>query len=94
MHVILFSHHVADVRDHLRRIHRKKNSTLLVKVFLQKAYEALRHDACTLPREARSQIPVFDSIFDLSERHHEAREQRLEISCALLCISQLAHFIG
>ena len=94
MTIVLFSDQLADVRGHLRLIHRNRKSTVLVEPFLERAYEALRHDACTLPREARSQIPVFDGVFDLSERYYNAKTQRLEISSALLCISQLAHFFG
>lgn len=94
MSVIIFSHQVTDVRGQLQRIHQSKKSTVLVDSFLEKAFAALRHDVCTLPREARSQLQAFNGVFDLSERHHSAKFQRLEISCALICISQLAHFFG
>lgn len=94
MSILLFSHQVTDVRGQLRLIHQSRNSTVLVDSFLEKAYSALRHDVSTLPRSARSQFQAFNSVFDLSERHHNAQTQRLEISSALFCISQLAHFFG
>ena len=67
---------------------------MLVEAFLEKAYDAVRRDVFTLSSEARNQVPVFNSVFDLSERHHDAEIRRDEISCALLCICQLAHFLG
>ena len=94
MHIIQFAHHVKDVRGKLRRIHKNIDSTVLVSSFLSKAFDVLRHDARTLSRNDEIQIPIFDTIFDLSERHHNAKAQRLEISCALLCITQLSHFLG
>lgn len=73
MPIVLFSHQVADVRGQLRLIHQSKKSTVLVDSFLERAFAALRHDVRTLPREARSQFVAFNSVFDLSERHHNAK---------------------
>ncbi|MCJ1252097.1 hypothetical protein MMC30_009335 [Trapelia coarctata] len=94
MPIVLFSDHLADVRGHLRQVQKSKNGCFLVESFLEKAYAALREEVCTLPYAARAQIPVFNSVYDLSERYESSKPRRLEISCALLCVCQLAYFIG
>lgn len=94
MATVLFPDQLIDARGLLRRAHGSKKSTILLESFLEKAYSAIRDEACVLPRAARAQIPNFNSLFDLSERSHSSRYQRLEVSCALVCACQLAHFIG
>lgn len=94
MSIVLFSREVADVRGDIRLIHQNRGSSVLVEAFLEKAYDVVRRDVFTLSREARKKVPVFSSVIDLSERHHDAEIRTDEISCALLCICQLAHFLG
>ena len=94
MAIILFPDRLSDLRRHLRRAHEGRASSILVESFLRKAYGVLRDEAGILPRHARAQIPVFNSVFDLSERHHSSRYQRIEISAALTCACQLVHVIG
>ncbi|KAL8939701.1 MAG: hypothetical protein Q9216_003215 [Gyalolechia sp. 2 TL-2023] len=58
------------------------------------AFAAVLEEISILPRAARVQIPVSNSLFDLSERSHSSKGIRLEVSCALFCACQLSHFIG
>jgi hypothetical protein len=94
MSVYLFPDQSPDTRGFLQQAHEAKRRTVLVESFLEKVYSALRTEVWNLPREIRDQISPFNGVFDLSERHEASNIQRIEISSALLCISQLAHFIG
>lgn len=94
MTIILFSDQLPDLRGYLHRLQRTRNGTVLLSAFLEKAYAALREEVCLLPRASRAQIPAFNSVVDLSERFDRFKVRRLEVSSALLCICQLAYFIG
>ncbi|KAL1594334.1 Type I Iterative PKS [Paraconiothyrium brasiliense] len=94
MSVSLFPDQLPDTRGLIRRAHEAKKRTVLVKSFLEKAYSALRAEVWDLPRDARDQIPPFNSVYDLSERHAASKIQRVEVSSALLVIAELVNFIG
>ncbi|KAF2132453.1 putative polyketide synthase [Dothidotthia symphoricarpi CBS 119687] len=94
MSVLLFPNQLLDTREVIRQVHHARQSTVLAKSFLEKAYHALRDEVWNLHRDVRDEIPPFNSAFDLSERHAASKIQRVEVSSALLCISQLAQFIG
>ncbi|KAL6154158.1 Type I Iterative PKS [Exserohilum turcicum] len=94
MAIVLFPDHVTDTRSILRQVHEARNTSTLVKSFLEKAYHALRHETWNLNPDVRHHIPPFNSVFDLSERYAACEVQRLEVSSALLCIAQLAQYIG
>jgi hypothetical protein len=94
MAIVFFPDQLADERKIHREIHEARNRTVLVRSFLDKAYQALREEVWNLHRDVRDEIPPFNSIFDLSERHATCKIQRLEISSALLCIAYLAQYIG
>jgi hypothetical protein len=94
MSVSLFPDQLPDTRGLIRRTHEAKKRTVLVKSFLEKAYSALRDEVWNLPRDVRNQIPPFNSVYDLSERHADSKVQRVEVSSALLVVAELANFIG
>ncbi|KAF1976212.1 putative polyketide synthase [Bimuria novae-zelandiae CBS 107.79] len=94
MSVSLFPDQLPDTRGLIRRAQEAKKRTVLVKSFLEKAYSALRAEVWNLPRDVRNQIPPFNSVYDLSERHAASKIQRVEVSSALLVIAELANFIG
>lgn len=94
MSVSLFPDQLPDTRGLIRRAHEAKKRTVLVKSFFEKAYSALRAEVWNLPRDIRNQIPPFNSINDLSERHAASKIQRVEVSSALLVIAEIANFIG
>jgi len=93
MSILLFPDHLSGVPEHLRGAHLRRNNSVLARSFLDLAYAALREEVWTLPRESRAQIPAFSSVYDLSERY-KSQIKRLDVSSALLCICQLACFIG
>ncbi|KAJ4291933.1 hypothetical protein N0V90_009831 [Kalmusia sp. IMI 367209] len=94
MSVSLFPDQIPDTRGLIRRAHEAKKRTVLVKSFLEKAYSALRAEVWNLHRDVRNQIPPFNSVYDLSERHAASTIQRVEVSSALLVIAELVNFIG
>lgn len=94
MSISLFPDQLPDTRGLIRRAHEARRRTVLVKSFLEKAYSAIRAEVWNLPRDIRNQIPPFNSIFDLSERHAASKVQRVEVSSALLVIAEVANFIG
>lgn len=94
MSISLFPDQIADVQGLIRQAHEAQKRTVLVKSFLKKAYSALRAEVWNLHRDVRIQIPAFNSVFDLSERHAASKVQRVEVSSALLVIAELASFIG
>ncbi|KAF2742534.1 polyketide synthase [Sporormia fimetaria CBS 119925] len=94
MSMLLFPDQLLDTRGLIRRAHEAQKKTILVKSFLEKAYAALRTEVWNLPASSRRQIPPFNSVYDLSERNAASKIQRVEVTSALLCIAQLAHFIG
>lgn len=94
MSISLFPDRLPDTRGLIRRAHEVKKRTVLVNSFFEKAYLAIRAEVWNLPRDVRNQIPPFNSIFDLSERHAASKVQRVEVSSALLVIAEIANFIG
>ena len=94
MPIILFEDHLADVQSQLQKAHKLRESTTLLKSFLEQAYLALRDEVQSLPRELRLDIPTFDSVYDLGQRCSSIQDSRLDVSAALLCVCQLAHFIA
>ena len=94
MVIAFFPDALFDVRGLLRRAHGARKSTILVDAFLNKAFNAIRDEISSSNRGAKAQIPVANSLLDLVERSHGLTSQRLEISSALVCATQIAHFIG
>lgn len=94
MAIVFFPDSLVDVRELLRRAHGARKSTVLVDAFLNKAFNAIRDEISSLSRETQAQIPASNSLLDLVERSHCLTNQRLEISSALVCATQIAHFIG
>ena len=94
MVVVVFEDHLAGLRAYLRKAHRARDQTTILKSFLEKAYLAIRDEVRQLPRESQSELPTFSSVYDLCERVEGLGVSRLDVSSALLCACQLAHFIG
>ena len=94
MAIVFFPDSVSDVRELLRSANGARKSTVLVDAFLDKAFNAIRDEISSSTREAQAQIPASNSLLDLAERCHGLTNPRLEISSALVCATQIAHFIG
>jgi hypothetical protein len=61
--------------------------------FLEKASAALRREIDNLPGVQRRRLPKFSTIKELNERYHVDGRKDCAVDGALLCISQLAHYI-
>lgn len=94
MNVVLFGDETANVRAIFQRVHYYKQSSALVRSFLEKAYAALLEEAMTVPKSMRATIPDSTSIFDLMERYYDIGTPNPAIEGALLCICQMASFMG
>ena len=94
MNVVLFGDETANVRAIFQRVHHYKESSALVGSFLEKAYTALHEEAMAVPKSMRETIPDSTSIFDLMERYYDIGTPNPAIEGALLCISQMASFMG
>lgn len=94
MNVVLFGDETANVRAIFQRVHHYKQSSALVESFLGKAYAALHEESMAVPRSMRETIPDSTSIFDLMERYYDIGTPNPALEGALLCICQMASFMG
>ena len=61
--------------------------------FLNQAGHALRNEIESLNKLERSRLPVFRTLQQLNERYFAQKLKHPGVDGALLCISQLAHYI-
>lgn len=92
MEVYVFGDQTADCRSFLHKALARKEDVLL-SVFLEKAAFAIRDEvskrACN-----QSNIPNFATILELADRYYSSQSSDAAIESALVCLSQLVHFIG
>jgi hypothetical protein len=69
------------------------NLSSLCITFLSKAGAALRHEVSQLALLEREKIPNFSTIQELNERYHDSGITSPAVESALLCVTQLAHYI-
>jgi hypothetical protein len=93
MAYLLFGDQSLETHDFLANFFRQENPGVLAKTFLQQAGEALREEIDRLPRIERQRIPVFRTLQQLNERYHTQSIKYPGIDSALLCITQIAHYI-
>ncbi|KAI2624897.1 polyketide synthase [Hypoxylon sp. NC1633] len=89
----LFGDQSLDTHGFLADFYRRGNPSVLSREFLRLAGDALRDEIDRLPREERRKIPVFRTLQQLNERYHSQQIKFPGIDSALLCITQLAHYI-
>lgn len=92
--ILFFGDQTVDTHAFLKSILSRAKSNTLVSSFIVKASAALREEVAQLPALDRQSIPDFSTIQELSDRHHEGQLVSTAIESALLCISQLAHYLG
>ncbi|ROV93783.1 hypothetical protein VSDG_07022 [Cytospora chrysosperma] len=90
---LLFGDQSSDTHGFLAEFFRQPERGILANAFLEQAGRALRKEIEALPRVERSKLPKFLSLQHLSERYHAQGLKHPGIDGALLCISQLAHYI-
>ncbi len=94
MELYIFGDQTADCRQFLRKILLRKGSVLLTS-FLESAANALREEIARLPYvQYRQCFPGFSNVQELVERYYEEGKPNPAIESAIVCLSQLAHFIG
>ncbi|KAI0164431.1 polyketide synthase [Hypoxylon sp. FL1284] len=93
MAFLLFGDQSLDTHPFLAAFYRRANPGVLAKEFLTLAGDALRAEIDKLPRRERQKIPIFRTLQQLNERYHAQKIKFPGIDSALLCITQLAHYI-
>lgn len=90
---LLFGDQSTDTHGFLAEFFRQPERGILANAFLEQVRHALRREIEGLPRVERSKLPKFLSIQNLNERYHAQGLKHPGVDGALLCISQLAHYI-
>lgn len=90
----LFGDQTFDVEPHLHKLLDAKNSNVVLKDFLDKAYEALRMQIFRLPKQVREGLPRFTSIEDvLLWKEPEGSSHCVPLDMAVTSVYQLGSFI-
>lgn len=93
MRLLLFGDQVFDRHTHLRSQLLRGRTNPIVGVFFHRVNLALRREIAQLsPLEAKN-IPSFSAIDDLLDRTRSEPALHVGVESALLCASQLAHYI-
>ncbi|EFX02617.1 polyketide synthase [Grosmannia clavigera kw1407] len=90
---LLFGDQSLDTYAFLSGLCRQDNTGILAQAFLNQATEALRKEVEGLHRIERAKLPVFKTIQQLNEKYHSQDIKHPGLDGALLCITQLAHYI-
>lgn len=90
---LLFGDQSSDTHGFLAEFFRQSERGILANAFLEQVGCALRKEIEALSRVERSRLPKFLSLQHLNERYHSQGFKHPGIDGALLCISQLAHYI-
>ena len=90
---LLFGDQSLDTHAFLAEFYRQKKQGLLAKAFLEQVGHALRKEVEQLDRLERSRLPIFRTLQQLNERYYAQKLKHPGIDGALLCISQIAHYI-
>lgn len=90
---LLFGDQSTDTHGFLAEFFRQPERGILANAFLEQVRHALRKEIEGLPRVERSKLPKFLTIQNLNERYHAQGLKHPGVDGALLCISQLAHYI-
>jgi hypothetical protein len=90
---LLFGDQSTDTHGFLAEFFRQPERGILANAFLEQVRHALRREIEGLPKVERSKLPKFLTIQNLNERYHAQGLKHPGVDGALLCISQLAHYI-
>ena len=94
MDVLLFGDQAVDVHPFLHKLLTQREHTTLLTSFLNHVTVSLRTDISNLPRLQRQEIPPLNNLLEFIGRYRKSRYRSAPIDNALLCIAQLAHWIG
>lgn len=89
----LFGDQSLDTHAFLASAFLKPKKGTLAKAYLDQVGYAIRREIDQLPKTERSKLPEFLNLQQLNERYYGQPIKHPGIDGALLCISQLAHYI-
>ncbi|KAB5525769.1 hypothetical protein GE09DRAFT_1152588 [Coniochaeta sp. 2T2.1] len=90
---LLFGDQSLDTHGFLADFVRRGDQGILAKTFLEQSGRALWKEVEALSALDRARLPVFRSLAQLNERYHAQSVKHPGVDGALLCVSQLAHYI-
>ncbi|KAH6697033.1 conidial yellow pigment biosynthesis polyketide synthase [Plectosphaerella plurivora] len=90
---LLFGDQSLNTYAFLADFYRNGNPSVLAKTFLEQAGQALREEIDNLTALQRSKLPVFRTLQQLNEKYNAGNVRHPGLDSALLCISQIAHYI-
>ena len=93
MRILLFGDQALDPHSYIRTQLLAGRTNPLLSLFLQRASVALKREIAQLSPLEQKYIPSFSTIEELVDRAHSTQSYHTGIESALLCISQLAHYI-
>jgi hypothetical protein len=93
MAFLLFGDESLDTHGFLAEFCREGKPSILAKAFLERASLALKEEVEGLGKTERQHIPTFRTLYQLNEKYHAQSIRHPGIDSALLCITQLAHYI-
>lgn len=92
MKLLLFGDGALVSRAHIQKQVLESRGNPFLSLFFQRSSDALRHETAQLSPLRRDLIPAFNTIDELNERTN-SKQAHAGVQNALLCISQLAHYI-
>ena len=93
MKLYVFGDHAPDRRTFLQTQLLAGRASPLLRLFLQKLNLALRREVANLSPHESKNIPSFSTIEELVDGKCLKQFHHVGVESALLCISQLAHYI-
>lgn len=93
MAFLLFGDQTLDIHGFLADFFKSGNPSILTQSFLDRVGSALRAEVDQLSVLERRRVPHFSSIKELNDRYHARDVKNAAVDSALLCITQLAHYI-
>ena len=92
MRLLLFGDQALINRAHIQRQVLESREDAFLSLFFQRCSDALRHEISQLSPLERKDIPDFTNIAELNDRT-SSDETHGGVQNALLCVSQIAHYI-
>ena len=93
MKILLFGDQTLDPSEHLHSQLLRSRANAILADFILRVETALRNEVAQLPSSERALIPDFITIDELVDRARKSQAAHPAIASALLCISQLVHYI-
>lgn len=90
---LLFGDQSLDTHGFLADFIRRDDHGILTKAFLEQIGRALWKEVEGLPALDRRRLPIFRTLSQLNETYHAQVTKHPGVDGALLCVSQLAHYI-